>query len=375
MGQKKQRKGMQWIFVFGMSLCLLLLAVIPDCMVYAATEPTYELTEETKEVEAYIGTVVDTSSLNVRTGFGSDFDKVKVNGSTVILSKGDKVAIMSSGKSSGGSTWYEVRWMKNGTEYHGYVSGKYIKVSEERAMPLPTPTPEATPTPEPTPTPEATPTPEPTPTSAVTPTPTPMPKEEKEGFKIWEGILLVILILLLLGVIYVLIMMKKREMAAAKTTDKIDNLKNVQLKKQPNNQTLQLANVVRRDIGLPEGTQRQVRRPKEDIYEQESAMLARKEQARIANEKIVEKSRFFDPAEEQKEERELQQLSESLKEKEVLKEEIDSLRPGDIVYHEFFGKGVVFDNSDVKRIEIRFGTDVRFIDKASCVAKRLMHRI
>ena len=117
MGQKKQREIMQWIFIFSIGVCLLWLAMIPNRMVYAATEPTYELTEETKEVEAYIGTVVDTSSLNVRTGFGSDFDKVKVNGSTVILSKGDKVAIMSSGKSSGGSTWYEVRWVKNGTEY------------------------------------------------------------------------------------------------------------------------------------------------------------------------------------------------------------------------------------------------------------------
>ena len=47
-------------------------------------------------------------------------------------------------------------------------------------------------------------------------------------------------------------------------------------------------------------------------------MLARKEQARIVNEKIVEKSRFFDPTEDQEEERELKQLSESLKEKEIL---------------------------------------------------------
>ena len=89
----------------------------------------------------------------------------------------------------------------------------------------------------------------------------------------------------------------------------------------------------------------------------------------------MEKSRFFDPTEELEEERELKQLSESLKEKEILRDEIDGLRPGDIVYHEIFGKGVVFDNSDVKRIEIRFGTDIRFIDKAGCVAKRSMHTI
>ena len=56
-------------------------------------------------------------------------------------------------------------------------------------------------------------------------------------------------------------------------------------------------------------------------------------------------------------------------------EEIENLSPGDLVYHEYFGKGVVFDNSDVKRIEIRFGTDVRFVDKSACVAKKIMRKV
>ena len=95
----------------------------------------------------------------------------------------------------------------------------------------------------------------------------------------------------------------------------------------------------------------------------------------MMNEEIMEKSRFYDPNEEKKKEDELKRLSESLKEKELLREEIDGLRPGDVVYHEYLGKGIVFDNSDVKRIEIRFGTDVRFIDKMDCVAKKLMRKV
>lgn len=372
MGYKKQKRVIQWIAVFGISLCLLLAVFhMPQIMAYAATEPTYELTDETKEVEAYIGTV-NIESLNVRTGFGASFDKVQVNGSVVVLLNGDKVAIMSSGNASNGSLWYEVRWIKNGVEYHGYVNAKYVDSSQERAIPLPTPTPEVTPTPTPTPTPEVTPTP--VPQITLTPTPTPNP-EGKGSFKLWEGILLVVLILLLAGVLYVLFMMRKRQASATQATDKIDSLKNLQLKKQSERQNAEQGNVMRRRMEEEEDTKEKVNRLKEDEYEREAAMLARKEQARIVNEKIVEKSRFFDPTEDQQEERELKQLSESLKEKEVLREEIDSLRPGDIVYHEFFGKGVVFDNSDVKRIEIRFGTDVRFIDKAGCVAKRLMRKI
>lgn len=371
MGQEKQKRVTQWITAFGMGLCLLLAVFgMQEIMVYAATEPTYEWTDETKEAEAYVGTV-NIESLNVRTGFGASFDKVQMNGSIVVLLDGDKVAVMSSGNASNGSLWYEVRWMKNGVEYHGYVNAKYVDISEERAVPLATPTPEATFTPTPTPTPEVTPTP--IPETTITPIPTETPEGEG-GFKLWEGILLVILILLLIGVLYVLFMMKKRQASATQATEKIDSLKNLQLKKQAERQNAEPVNVMRRKVEVEEAEE-QVSRFKEDDYEREAAMLARKEQARIVNEKIVEKSRFFDPTEDQQEERELKQLSESLKEKEVLRDEIDSLRPGDIVYHEFFGKGVVFDNSDVKRIEIRFGTDVRFIDKAGCVAKRLMRKI
>ena len=362
-------KMIQWLTVVGMGLYLFMACLgIPEVLVYAATEPTYEYTEETSAVEAYVGTVTGTDSLNVRTGFGASYDKVQVNGSNVILLKGDRVAIMSSGNASNGSVWYEVRWVKNDIEYHGYVNAKYIERSEERAMPIATPTPEATPTPTATPTPVATPTLEIT----ATPEPTETPKEES-GSKFWEGLLLVFLILLLVAVLCIIFVLKRREATATKTTEKIDSLKNMQLKKQE--QKKNALNIMRQKEEDMEEEEERVSRSKKAEYTDEVEMLARQEQARIAQEKIVEKSKNFDPTQYQAEEIELKKLSETLKEKEFLKDEIERLRPGDLVYHEIFGKGVVFDNSDVKRIEIRFGTDIRFIDKAGCVAKRSMHKI
>ena len=135
-----------------------------------------------------------------------------------------------------------------------------------------------------------------------------------------------------------------------------------------------MVNIMRR---RPEPISGEVRETpsKPKTYESDATMLARKEHARAVNEEIMERSRFYDPNEEKKKQDELKQLSKSLKEKELLKDEIDNLIPGELVYHEYFGKGVVFDNSDVKVIEIRFGTDVRFINKASCVAKKLMRKV
>ena len=355
------RKMREWLAVLGIGVCLLAVTA-PTVKVYAVTEPTYESTEATSQADAYVGEV-NTDELNVRTGFGANFDQVKVNGKSVILNKGDKVAVMSKGKSSSGYEWYEIRWVEDGMEYHGYVRGKYVTLSETKALPI------ATPTPEPTPTTIATPTP------MVTPTPVPEPKEEG-GFSILKGIGIVILLLVIAAGVYLFILYKKREAAGAETSEKIDSLKNIQLKKGPEDANGNPISVMKRRQEVTEDIRdTSAIRPQSRGYESDAAILARKEHARMMNEEIMEKSRFYDPNEEKKKEDELKQLSESLKEKELLREEIENLSPGDLVYHEYFGKGVVFDNSDVKRIEIRFGTDVRFVDKGACVAKKLMRKV
>ena len=367
------RKMRNWLAILGIGVCLFAVAA-PAVAAYAETEPTYEYTELTAQVEAYVGEV-NTDELNVRTGFGGGFDKVKYEGKSVILNKGDKVAVLAVGMSPDGNEWYEIRWVEDGVEFHGYVRGKYVTVSETKAHPIATPTPVATKAPEPTPTPEPTKAPEATPTPMATATPVPEPKNSEGGFNIWKGLGLMVLLLLIAAAVYAYILLKKREAAGAETSEKIDSLKNIQLKKSTENENGYPINVMKRRPDSNEDAADNTARPKSRGYESDAAILARKEHARMINEEIMEKSRFYDPNEEKKKEDELKQLSESLKEKELLREEIENLSPGDLVYHEYFGKGVVFDNSDVKRIEIRFGTDVRFVDKGACVAKKLMRKV
>lgn len=366
-------KVRKWLAITGVSAVLFALAtVFSGRTAYAETEPTYEVTNETAEAEAYVGEV-NTEHLNVRLGFGTAYDRVNVNGEYIMLVQGDEVAVMSSGNAANGDLWYEVRWMKDGTEFHGYVNASFVNLSENRAVPLPTPTPVATPTPAATPTPVVTPTPEVTQAPVLTQAPGTSEKKEG-GFSPLAGVSIVAVLLIIAAAVYIIVMKKKREATAAETTEKIDSLKHIQLKKGPED-------VNGNPISVMKRKQEVMEEPKEAVraqfsgYESDAAMLARKEHARMVNEEFMEKSRFFDPNEEKKKEDELKLLSESLKEKDLLREEIDGLNPGDIVYHEYFGKGVVFDNTDVRRIEVRFGTDMRFIDKAGCVSKKLMRKV
>ena len=65
------RKMRNWFAVLGIGISVLTTTVVwTDNIEFAATEPTYELTNETAEVDAYEGEVW-TDELNVRTGFGA----------------------------------------------------------------------------------------------------------------------------------------------------------------------------------------------------------------------------------------------------------------------------------------------------------------
>lgn len=323
---------------------LMMTAVVPRHEVLAAKEPTYAITEETKNMEATIGRVT-VSELNVRTGIGATNDLVKVDGKTLVLHTDDRVAIMSRGYTSSNVMWYEVRWVENGVEYHGYVNASYVKDTKETAVPLPTPTPEATPTPTPAPTPTATPTPLPTPTA------TPAPVEEPDSSGLGKGLVtaleavgILVLLLVLAMIVYFLISRKKRAVLIAETSEKIDSLRNVQISKGP-----------------------------EDISGNPIPIMHRKETEEYGR----EPESYYPGAVGDSEQK--TQLAEAMKEKEALKAEIEGLRIGDRVYHEYFGAGTVLDNSDVRLVQVEFGSgplrDVRFINKSSCVAKKLMKKI
>jgi hypothetical protein len=59
-------------------------------------------------------------------------------------------------------------------------------------------------------------------------------------------------------------------------------------------------------------------------------------------------------------------------EKKALRLAISNLKEHDIVLHKYFGRGEVFDNSDVRLIEVRFGSDARFLNKEQLINKKLI---
>lgn len=332
----------------------------------AATEAVYEYNVERGESNVYRG-VVNIDGLNVRSAAGKDNPVVQVNGEGVLLNKQDEVAILDQALSSG-QVWYKVSFRRGETIVVGYVHSSYVELTIDALTPLPTPSPTpipATPTPTPIP---ATPTP-----TALPATPTTAPGEEgKTGS---GGGLLALLAVLVIGAgsLAVLWYLKKRndDVKGNETNEKIDNLKNLPLSNAPLSADGTPIPVMKRREPVPQ--EETVSRRRTPVEKQdEVSILADKERARLMNEEMI---RQYRNGGNEEEEARLREIAASLKEKEVLKEEIDRLHIGDMVYHEYFGKGIVRDNSDVKVIEISFGQDVRFLNKASCAAKRLLRKL
>ncbi|MBQ9767574.1 MAG: SH3 domain-containing protein [Lachnospiraceae bacterium] len=331
---------------------------------YAATEAVYEYDVERGESNVYRG-VVNTSGLNVRSGAGKDNPIVQLDGNDVTLDNKDEVAILDQAVSSG-QVWYKVSFQKNDSVVVGYVHSSYVELTVDVLTPLPTPSPIPTLSPTPKPV-----TPTPTPVS-VTPTAAPQETPKDDGGN--GGIIAsVVVVLIAAGILVALWYLKKKNEDAkgSEASEKLDNLKNMQLSHAPlSPDGTPIPVMKRRETVLREPEEESRRVPVE--RQDEASLLADKERARLMNEEMIRQNRS---GENEEEEARLREIAASLKEKEVLKEEIDRLRIGDMVYHEYFGKGIVRDNSDVKVIEISFGQDVRFLNKQSCAAKRLLRKL
>lgn len=330
----------------------------------AATEAVYEYDVERGESNVYRG-VVTTYGLNVRSGAGKDNPVVKLNGEDVTLDKDDEVAILDQAINSG-QVWYKVSFLKDETILVGYIHSSYVNLTVDVIDPLATPTPVPTATPIPTPTevPEET-----------TATPTPPAQGTNEGDDgNGGGLVALIVVVAIAAVAFVALWYVKKhndDMKGSETSEKLDNLKNVPLTTAPLSTDGTPIPVMKRREQPVQETYEDVRRyPAE--RQDEASILADKERARLMNEEMIRQSRN---GENEEEDARLREIAANLKEKEVLKEEIDRLHIGDMVYHEYFGKGIVRDNSDVKVIEISFGQDVRFLNKASCAAKRLLRKL
>lgn len=329
----------------------------------AATEAVYEYDVERGESNVYRG-VVSTFGLNVRSGAGKGNPVLELNGTNVTLDKDDEVAILDQAIDDG-QVWYKVSFLKDENILVGYVHSSYVNLTVDIVAPLATPTPIPTATPIPTPTEKP---------AEVTATPTPTVEDEIEKDGNGGGIVaLLVVAAIAVGAFVALWYVKKHtdDMKGSDTSEKLDNLKNVPL-----------ANAPLSTEGTPIPVMKRREQPVQEEYEEnrhyqaerqdEASILADKERARLMNEEMIRQSRNGENIEEDER---LREIAANLKEKEVLKEEIDRLRIGDMVYHEYFGKGIVRDNSDVKVIEISFGQDVRFLNKASCASKRLLRKL
>lgn len=330
----------------------------------AATQAVYEYDVERGESNVYRG-IVTTYGLNVRSGAGKEHPIVKVNDKEVTLDKEDEVAILDQ-EINNGQVWYKVSFLRDETIIVGYIHSSYVNLTVDVLDPLATPTPIPTPTPQEAP---ATPTPVP-----VTETPTPVPQEDMEEKDGGGGLLaLLVVVAIGAGALVALWYLKKRndDLKGSETSEKLENLKNMSLSNAPLSPDGTPIPVRKRREPVEEALTKEPRRYQTERQD-EATILAEKERARLMNEEMIRQSRNGANAEE---EAHLREIAANLKEKEVLKEEIDRLHIGDMVYHEYFGKGIVRDNSDVKVIEISFGQDVRFLNKASCAAKRLLRKL
>lgn len=330
----------------------------------AATEAVYEYDVERGESNVYRG-VVSTYGLNVRTAAGKDNPQVELNGEGVTLDKDDEVAILDQAIVSD-QVWYKVSFLKDETIVVGYIHSSYVNLTVDVVPPLATPTPVPTATPIPTPTEEP---------DEVTATATPPVTDENNGEDGNGGGLVALLVAVAIAaaVLVALWYLKKRndDLKGSETSEKLDNLKNVPLSGGPlSTDGTPIPVMKRREQPEADFEEAPRRQPME--RQDEASMLADKERARRMNEEMIRQSRSGEATEE---DARLREIAANLKEKEVLKDEIDRLRIGDMVYHEYFGKGIVRDNSDVKVIEISFGQDVRFLNKVSCASKRLLRKL
>ncbi|MBP5184457.1 MAG: SH3 domain-containing protein [Lachnospiraceae bacterium] len=114
------------------------------------------------QVTGVYNAYVSVESVNVRTGPGTNYQRVNVGGQLAYLVYKNQLEIISTT-----GEWSYVRTTFNGQEIHGYMYSAYL--TRVQVTPTPTPLPTATPVP------TATPTPEPTATPVPTSTPTPTP--------------------------------------------------------------------------------------------------------------------------------------------------------------------------------------------------------
>ncbi len=321
-------------------LCVLLIcgSFFGNHKAFASTEATYKYTEETKEAEAFVAQMIGDE--NVHVGAGSTY-KILVNPLTdkkVTLKSGDLIAVMSEVKVTENkvkTVWYEIRWVQDGVEFYGFIPSTNAVMTGDKAFPLPTATPNVSITPSPTPSTTPGTTNTPTPTKYTTPTLPPpglgdyMAKDSNEaGLKTVGGVLLILLV----GYAAYLVVEAIRGSKAA--SDRSSRYG--------------------RSVRAEEERRRReaLRRAREKAWEREAENESK--QPEEPRRSIAENTAI---------------------ETEIAGRKIEELAKNDRIVHGFFGEGTVVDNSDPTSIAIRFGKEVRHINKENAAAKQLIRKL
>ncbi|MDE7327463.1 MAG: SH3 domain-containing protein [Lachnospiraceae bacterium] len=311
--------------------------------------------EVTDYTDVYYEGVAE-GKVNVRVAAGENSEQVMHGGAKVQLKAGDRVTIIGEDM-VGTKVWYHILFERDGEEITGFCTSSYVEKTSKQVEITPTPAPTPTPTPDPTPTSDATPTPD------VTPTPVPPAepeKEEKDGVN--TGIIIALVVVVVAGAGLIFLKSKKAQEAGKAASRKMAQLKKMK--------------IAEGGEGADDGRGR--RKP-----EVKSKANYRETQAeQVYQDVYVKRGMEEEPvagadyayldqggAEEIK-----ANAAKENEERRALRAEIEDLREHDLVIHKYFGKGEVYDNSDVRLIEVRFGSDVRFMNKDALAAKKLMKR-
>lgn len=311
--------------------------------------------------------------VRVRTGPGTEYDQVVVGNKLLYLSSQTECVIIGQDTASNGKEWYKIRYTIGDEEIEGFVFAEYVGKFELSPTEAPTPMPTSTPTPTPTNT--------PTPTPTAAPVVTEAPKSSGKGTKIALAAA-IIAVIVGGGTAFAIIRRKKREdsILGSESTKELARLNKLKLENsklgknnRDNSKTEKAANAGK-SKGKNSGSGKQIKIKKsavKDVHAEDTDSLA----DMPVTEKAIEKS----PAREVSKEvinLDTEAMKESsskeLEQKRILRADIEALSERDIVIHKIFGEGEVFDNSDVKLIEIRFGNDARFLNKDQLAAKRLL---
>ncbi len=320
----------------------------------AMVQPVYA--EVVDYTDVYYEGVAE-GKVNVRVAAGQDNEQVTHGGERVQLKAGDRVTIIGEDM-VGDKVWYHIIFVIDGDEITGFCTSSYVEKTSKQILITPTPTPEATPTPEPTPTPEAT----PTPRATLTPEPTQEPEKGSEK-TVNGGIIVALVVVVLAGAALIFLKSKKAQEAGKAASRKMAQLKKMKIQdggEDGGDNRGRRKTEVKSKVNYRETQAEQVY---QDVYVKKPA-----------NEEFAGEGRDYAYLDQGNAEEIKANAARESEERKALRAEIEELREHDLVIHKYFGKGEVYDNSDVRLIEVRFGSDVRFMNKDALAAKKLMKR-